>query len=102
MFRFDGKYDEQVRGLAMGNRLAPLLSICCMANIERNDASSDILLYKRYIDIFIMSSSKESIDTVFQKLHTGNIKLSREPVNQEGWLAILNLELRFKEGNIRI
>ena len=34
IFRWSGEYYSQVRGLAMGQRLAPVLAVCFMSKIE--------------------------------------------------------------------
>ena len=35
IFKWSGNYYSQVRGLAMGQRLAPVLAICFMSRVER-------------------------------------------------------------------
>ena len=49
-FKFNGVLYKQKRGLAMGNRIAPLLAIAYMNKIEAGSTDRDIILYKRYID----------------------------------------------------
>ena len=101
IFRFDGIFYKQIRGLAMGNRLAPLLAIAYMNKIERRSIDRDILLYRRYIDdILIIAKSVESLDRVFTNLHTGAIKLSRESPDSDGWLPFLNVAIRIKQGRV--
>lgn len=101
IFRYGNQYYKQIRGLAMGNRLAPLLAISYMDAIEQAVIPSGIILYKRYIDdIIIIGTNKQVVDETYTKLHTGNIRLSREQADENGWLSFLDVELRFTDGRL--
>ena len=50
IFKCSGTYYCQIRGLVMGQRLAPILPICYMSNIEEPVLSRKLLLYCRHID----------------------------------------------------
>ena len=100
IFRFEGQYYKQLRGLAMGNRLAPLLAVAFMDRIERNSLSRNVILYKRYIDdILIITKTRESLEEVFHKLHQDDIRLTREMPSSDGWLSFLNFAIRISQGN---
>ena len=34
IFKWSGRYFSQIRGLAMGQRLAPILAVCFMSKVE--------------------------------------------------------------------
>ncbi|VDM63292.1 unnamed protein product [Angiostrongylus costaricensis] len=50
IFRWSGKYYAQIRGLAMGQRLAPSLAIAFMSKVEAPVTDLGPLLYCRYVD----------------------------------------------------
>jgi hypothetical protein len=97
-FKFNNKYFCQIRGLAMGNRLAPILAIAYMDYIENQCVLNDLILYKRYIDdTLIIAENQMKLDYVFQTINTidPNIKFTREkPTN--GWLPFLDTEINIQ------
>uniref|UniRef100_A0A0M3JA55 Reverse transcriptase domain-containing protein n=1 Tax=Anisakis simplex TaxID=6269 RepID=A0A0M3JA55_ANISI len=95
IFRFRGENYKQIRGLAMGNRLAPLLAITYMDSVERRCIIRDVVLYRRYIDdILIITKEDKCMDSIFSLMNsrTEEIKFTREAPNEEGWLPFLDVE----------
>ncbi|EYC17445.1 hypothetical protein Y032_0030g2054 [Ancylostoma ceylanicum] len=104
IFKWSGKYFSQIRGLAMGQRLAPVLAICFMSKIEQPVLARLPLLYCRYIhDSFIVTSTQSEIDECFNILNgqSENIQFTRE-VPEDGWLAYLNTHKSLSSSTIRI
>ncbi|EYC04104.1 hypothetical protein Y032_0089g2217 [Ancylostoma ceylanicum] len=54
IFCFNNKMYEQRRGVVMRKRIAPLLAIIFLDHNGRNTLTSEILLYKRFIDDVIV------------------------------------------------
>lgn len=104
LFQFDGKYYTQKRGLAMGSRLAPVLAVIYMSALETPSRSIPTLLFKRYIDDYlVVAESEENLDRIFRSLNTQSphIRLTREKPNPlGGWLPFLNIELRIENGTV--
>uniref|UniRef100_A0A0K0CVI6 Reverse transcriptase domain-containing protein n=1 Tax=Angiostrongylus cantonensis TaxID=6313 RepID=A0A0K0CVI6_ANGCA len=48
--KWSGKHYAQIRGLAMGQRLAPTLAVAFMSKVEAQVIDFEPLLYYRYID----------------------------------------------------
>ncbi|KAK6044640.1 hypothetical protein COOONC_17855 [Cooperia oncophora] len=89
-----GRYYEQTRGLAMGQRLAPTLAIAFMSKIEAPALEHRPLLYSRYVDdCFVICSTQEEMDMCFELLNTQSehIKLTREKPSKN-WLLFLNIQ----------
>ncbi|VDP02472.1 unnamed protein product [Heligmosomoides polygyrus] len=56
VFKWSGEYYMQMRGLAMGQRLAPVLAVAFMFKVENPVLERQPTLYYRYIDdCFIIS-----------------------------------------------
>ncbi|VDM59223.1 unnamed protein product [Angiostrongylus costaricensis] len=67
IFGWSGKYFAQIRGLAMGQRLAPNLAIVFMSKIEAPVLDLRPLLYCRYVDdYFVVFSTQEEMDKCFE------------------------------------
>ncbi|KAK6732749.1 hypothetical protein RB195_016858 [Necator americanus] len=67
IFRWSGQYYRQLRGLAMGQRLAPTLAIVFMAKIEKPIIDRKPLLYYRYInDCCVVCSTTSRTRRVLQ------------------------------------
>ena len=96
VFRWSGRYFAQVRGLAMGQRLAPVLAIAFMAKIEAPLSEIPPLFYCRYIDdCLIICSTQEEVDRCFDLLNGQSeyIRFTREkPI--EDWLPFLNVQVK--------
>ncbi|XGW16426.1 hypothetical protein V3C99_001696, partial [Haemonchus contortus] len=103
IFRWSGQYFRQVRGLAMGQRLAPVLAIVYMSKIERPVLDRRPVLYCRYVDdCFVACSTQKEMDTCFELLNTQaeNIRFTREkPIDT--WLPFLNMQVQLERGFLR-
>ncbi|KAK6765453.1 hypothetical protein RB195_025392 [Necator americanus] len=58
VFRWSGQYYRQIRGLAMGQRLAPTLAVAFMSKVEKPLLEHKPLLYCRYIDVTLYVQHK--------------------------------------------
>ncbi|EYC07252.1 hypothetical protein Y032_0071g551 [Ancylostoma ceylanicum] len=100
VFRWYGKYFAQIRGLAMGQRLAPTLAIAFMAKIEQPALEYRPLLYCRYIDdCFVICATQAEMDKCFHLMNeqSEHIRLTRDkPIN--GWLPFLNVQVKMTKG----
>ena len=77
-------YNQQFRGLAMSNRLAPLLAITYMDYIESRSITGDLILYKRYIDdTIVIARDQITLDNVFNALNEidTNVNFTRKKVD---------------------
>uniref|UniRef100_A0A7I4YC46 Reverse transcriptase domain-containing protein n=1 Tax=Haemonchus contortus TaxID=6289 RepID=A0A7I4YC46_HAECO len=103
IFRWSGQYFRQVRGLAMGQRLAPVLAIVYMSKIERPVLDRRPVLYFRYVDdCFVACSTQKEMDRCFELLNTQaeNIRFTREkPIDT--WLPFLNMQVQLERGFLR-
>ena len=99
IFRWSGKYFAQVRGLAMGQRLAPSLAIAFMSKIEAPVLDLRPQLYCRYIDdCFVICSTQEEMDKCFDLLNRQSeyIKFIREKP-RDNWLPFLNVQINLNQ-----
>ncbi|KAK6733433.1 hypothetical protein RB195_017272 [Necator americanus] len=104
IFRWSGNYFAQLRGLAMGQRLAPVLAIRFMSRIEEPVLSRRPIMYCRYIDdCCIITSTQSEMDECFRILNQQSqyIRLTRE-TPKEGWLPYLNTQISTSNGIIRV
>ncbi|EYC44537.1 hypothetical protein Y032_0458g1830 [Ancylostoma ceylanicum] len=104
IFKWSGNYYSQQRGLAMGQRLAPVLAICFMSKLEEPVLSRFPLMYCRYIDdCCIVTSTQSEMDECFKILNQQSqyIKLTRE-TPRDGWLPYLNTQLMLCNGVVRV
>ena len=95
---------RQLRGLAMAQRLAPVLAICFMSKIEQPVLERFPLLYCRYIDdCCVVTSTQSEMDECFRLLNAQSqyIRFTREPP-QNGWLPYLNTQIKLTNGIIRV
>ncbi|VDL82307.1 unnamed protein product [Nippostrongylus brasiliensis] len=100
VFKWSNSYYKQVSGLAMGQRLAPVLAIAFMSKIETPILERKPLLYCRYIDdCFIVCATQEEMDLCFDLLNNQaeNIKLTREKPTGR-WLPYLNVQVSLARG----
>ena len=99
-FSWSGVLYEQKRGLAMGNRLAPILAILFMHSLERRSLYLNPILLVRYVDdMFIICNSSSQLQQLFDFLNglDTHISLTREsPANNH--LPFLNTSVSFIEG----
>ncbi|KAK6758222.1 hypothetical protein RB195_015816 [Necator americanus] len=99
-FEWSGKYFSQIRGLAMGQSLAPVLAVCFMSSIEQPVIERLPQMYCRYIDdCFIIASTQSEMDECFRILNERSqyIKLTREQP-KDGWLPYLNAQIKLHNG----
>ncbi|XGW23140.1 hypothetical protein V3C99_005411 [Haemonchus contortus] len=102
-FRWSGVYYKQIRGLAMGQRLAPVLAIAYMSKVEEPILDRRPVLYTRYIDdCLIICSTQEEMDICFDILNkqADQIKFTRERP-RENWLPFLNIQVQLSRGTVR-
>jgi hypothetical protein len=101
-FSFNKQMYRQKRGLAMGNRLAPLLAIAFMDEIETHTIKRDVMFLGRYVDdIIVVAKTKDILDKVFNAANAAHatIKLTREvPIN--GWLPFLDMLIYISEKGV--
>ena len=103
-FSWKGKFYQQLRGLAMGNRLAPILAILYMDRIENQEIYSDlslsVSLYYRYIDDCITpASNPEEAVFIQNKLNSQDpaIRFEIELPDVDGFLPFLNTKIKVNE-----
>ncbi|EYC06584.1 hypothetical protein Y032_0075g972 [Ancylostoma ceylanicum] len=101
VFRFENKLFEQIRGLSMGNRIAPLLAIIFLDQIEKMSLTSGILLYKRYIDdVFVVGTTGMEVEATLDRLNAfdQHVSYTIERPDDEGYLPFLNTKVRIVRG----
>ncbi|EYB95418.1 hypothetical protein Y032_0160g3342 [Ancylostoma ceylanicum] len=85
----------------MGNRIAPLLAIIFLDRIERMSLTSEILLYKRYIDdVFVMAATEMVGGAILERLNAfdPHVSFTVERPDEEGYLPFLNAKVRITQG----
>ena len=99
-FCWSGYYYKQKRGLAMGNRIAPILAIVFMNKIESIAINPKPILYLRYIDdILLITKNEEEINHYYDAINNmhNSIRLTIEkPVHDS--LPFLNCLIKLREG----
>uniref|UniRef100_A0A7I4YDH9 Reverse transcriptase domain-containing protein n=1 Tax=Haemonchus contortus TaxID=6289 RepID=A0A7I4YDH9_HAECO len=104
IFKWSGHYFSQKRGLAMGQRLAPVLAICFMSRIGRPVLARMPIVYCRYIDhCCVITSTQQEMDVLFDILNrqSQHIRFTRE-VPHEGWLPYLNTQIKISGGRYHV
>jgi hypothetical protein len=101
-FSWRGTYFQQQRGLAMGNRLAPILAILYMDRIENQAIYSDqsISFYYRYIDDCITPASSPNEAFMIQNVLNSqdpSIQFEIELPNEDGFLPFLNTKIKVND-----
>ena len=99
-FKFNNTYYRQNRGLAMDNRLAPILAIAYMDYTENHTFLNAVILYKKYIDdIIVIAKSKETLNSIYDSLNAidPRIKFTRE-ATEDGWLHFLDVKININNG----
>ena len=98
---------QQRRGLAMGNRLVPILAILFMDRIENQAIYSDqalsLPLYYRYIDDCITpASGPDEAVKIQDKLNSQDpsIRFEIELPGEDGFLPFLNTKMKVNESGI--
>ncbi len=79
-FQFDGKFYDQVDGVAMGSPLGPLFANIFMAELEQKHMNTlkkkGIILWKRYVDdVFAIVRDKSSANECLEFLNTMHINI---------------------------
>ncbi|EYC15426.1 hypothetical protein Y032_0037g3514 [Ancylostoma ceylanicum] len=101
IFRFENRFFERRRGLAMGNRIAPILAIIFLDHIERASLTSGILLYTRYIDdVFVIGTTEMEVEATLEKLNSfdPHVSFTIERPDDKGYLPSLNTKIRLNSG----
>ena len=95
-FLFNGKFYDQVDGVAMGSPLAPILANLFLGFHEEtwlnNFDKADILLYRRYVDTFCVFKNEQDAMSFFDFINSQhpNIKFTFEKQN-DGKLSFLDV-----------
>ncbi|EYB89038.1 hypothetical protein Y032_0237g3247 [Ancylostoma ceylanicum] len=103
IFSWSGKHFAQIRGLAMGQRLAPTLAIAFMSRIEAPVLQCRPFLYCRYTDdCFVICATQAEMDKCFELMNGQNehIKLTRD-TPLDDWLPFLNAQINITNGICR-
>ncbi|EYB97674.1 hypothetical protein Y032_0138g2050 [Ancylostoma ceylanicum] len=103
-FKWSGTYFSQMRGLAMGQRLAPVLAIRFMSKVEEPVLARMPQMYCRYIDdCCIITSTQSEMDECFRILNQQSqyIKFTRE-TPEDGWLPYLNAKVKLSNGILKM
>ncbi|VDL68119.1 unnamed protein product, partial [Nippostrongylus brasiliensis] len=103
VFRWSCDYYKQVRGLAMGQRLAPVLAVTFMSKVESSVLQRMPTLYYRYIDdCFVVCPTQKDMDDCFAILNeqSEHISFAREKPT-DSWLAFLNVHVQLTEGGFK-
>ncbi|XP_028394455.1 uncharacterized protein LOC114518647 [Dendronephthya gigantea] len=98
-FSWKRSFYQQRRGLAMGNRLAPILAILYMDRIENQAIYSDqaISIYYRYIDDCITPADNPNEAVKIQNQLNGqdpSIQFEIELPGEDGFLPFLNTKIK--------
>jgi len=106
IIKFGDKCFIQKKGVAMGNRLAPLVAIIFMHSLEekaRQNHPNFPKFYKRYIDDCLCTWNNScDLDGFLQFINTihPNIRFTVEKQDKDGWLSFLRSQLKIKNTHI--
>ena len=98
VFSYNNIFFQQIRGLAMGNRLSGTLAIICMDKFERAHITTFLrpAIYARYVDdistIVHNTEEAQSLLTHVNSQHQ-TIKFEMELPDEENYLPILDLKI---------
>uniref|UniRef100_A0AC34GEH4 Reverse transcriptase domain-containing protein n=1 Tax=Panagrolaimus sp. ES5 TaxID=591445 RepID=A0AC34GEH4_9BILA len=103
IFKFNKKLYKQLRGLAMGNRLAPLLAIIFVHKIETTiiQALRPINFLRFIDDTFVITKTLEELEILFTELNNAHpqIEFTKEEPTENG-LPFLNCNIKkFENGD---
>ncbi|XGW17770.1 hypothetical protein V3C99_002395 [Haemonchus contortus] len=90
-FCSDNKFYRQKQGLAVSNRIAPVLAVIFLDHIEKSSLTSGILYWKRYIDdVFITGTTGEDLVEALKRPSSHNAILTfiREDPERAGFLPV--------------
>ena len=104
-FHFEGNFYQQIRGLAMGSKISPILAILTMNHLESSmlfrRTLGDPPLFHRYIDDCVTTTTDD--DAAFQsRLNALNtihptIKFEAAFPEEDGFLPILDCKVRLND-----
>ena len=97
-FRFRERTFLQIKGLAMGSNISPVVAILFMHRLESQVIRSSTVIgfYKRYIDdIFILTVNKETAESIHTTMNAQHpsIKFEIELPKSERTLSLLDVEV---------
>uniref|UniRef100_A0A914Z1A1 Reverse transcriptase domain-containing protein n=1 Tax=Panagrolaimus superbus TaxID=310955 RepID=A0A914Z1A1_9BILA len=105
IFRWSNKFFKQLRGLAMGLRLAPLLAIIFLNKLELRALSTMFYkLYGRYIDdTLVLATNNNQLNLIFDNLNKAHpqIKFTREDPTAFG-LPYLNTKINISSNKLQL
>ena len=103
--QWSNKFFKQLRGLAMGLRLAPLLAIIFLNKLELRALSTMFYkLYGRYIDdTLVLATNNEHLNLIFDNLNKAHpqIKFTREDPSASG-LPYLNTKINISSNKLQL
>ena len=100
VFEYEGLFYQQIRGLAMGNRLSGTLAIICMDRLERKFVYSlkpKPIFYVRYVDdVGTLVPDEESAVKMLNYLNSKHptIQFEMQLPDTEGFLPILDIKMK--------
>ncbi|VDO07567.1 unnamed protein product [Haemonchus placei] len=100
IFKWSASYYPQIRGLAMGQRLAHVLAICFMSRMEEPILARSPSMYCRCTDDCCIVTSVQSVmDECFRIMNEQSqyIRLTRG-ILQDGRLSYLNTQIKVFSG----
>ena len=104
-FSWKRRYYRQLRGLGMGNRLAPILAILYLDRIENQAIYADLSLslFYRYIDDCITpASNSEEAHKIQNHLNSQepSIRYEIELPGKDGFLPFLNTKVKVNDSGL--
>ena len=104
-FSWKRRYYRQLRGLAMGNRLAPILANLFLDRIENKAIYADLsisLFYRYFDDCIAPASSYEEAYKIQNHLNCQepSIRYEIELPGEDGFLPFLNTKVRVNDSGI--
>ena len=97
-FQFNGTIFSQVKGLAMGSNISPILAILFMDTIERKAMMGSSLFgfYSRYVDdVFILTRDRSSAENILSLMNGQHpsITFELEHAVDDARLSLLDMEI---------
>ncbi len=103
-FHFNGSFFKQIRGLAMGSKISPILAILVMNELESSALFKETLLHPpvflRYIDDCVVIIDRDAdFELILQRLNTthASIKFELEKVRDDEFLPVLDTAIRLSD-----
>lgn len=105
IFKWSNNFFKQLRGLAMGLRLAPILAIIFMHKLELKALSTLLYqFYGRYIDdTLVLATNNDHLNLIFEDLNKAHpqIKFTREDPDATG-IPFLNTKLNISNSKLQL